>query len=152
LILKFSDCDNFCQSTNNQSPLISGPSVLSTLGPLSDHWIQSYMYPFKCILCVDNIEILSHSVLARVSIAVRRHHDQGHSNKGQQLGLAYSFRGLVHYYHDGKYGNVQTNLVLQELRVLHLDPQERIGFQAARRSVSKPTPTVTHFLQQGHTS
>jgi hypothetical protein len=25
-------------------------------------------------------------------------------------------------------------------------------FQAARRRVSKPTPTVTHFLQQGHTS
>jgi hypothetical protein len=23
--------------------------------------------------------------------------------------------------------------------------------QAARRRVSKPTPTVTHFLQQGHT-
>jgi hypothetical protein len=25
-------------------------------------------------------------------------------------------------------------------------------FQAAKKRISKPTPTVTHFLQQGHTS
>jgi hypothetical protein len=30
--------------------------------------------------------------------------------------------------------------------------QEQAGYpQAARRKVSKPTLTVTHFLQQGHT-
>jgi hypothetical protein len=29
---------------------------------------------------------------------------------------------------------------------------ENTGFQAARRRVLKPMPTVTHFLQQGHTS
>jgi hypothetical protein len=30
--------------------------------------------------------------------------------------------------------------------------QKKTGIQAARRKVSKPTPTVMHFFQQGHTS
>jgi len=29
--------------------------------------------------------------------------------------------------------------------------QKKTGFQAARKRVLKPTPTVTHLLQQGHT-
>jgi hypothetical protein len=32
------------------------------------------------------------------------------------------------------------------------DKQEKTVFQAARKRVSKNTPTVTYFLQQGHTS
>jgi hypothetical protein len=40
----------------------------------------------------------------------------------------------------------QACMVLEELRVLHLI------LKTARRKVSKPTLTVTHFLQQGHTS
>ena len=44
------------------------------------------------------------------------------------LGLAYSFRGSVHYYHGGKHGSVKADMVLlEELRVLNLDPK------AARR-------------------
>jgi hypothetical protein len=40
------------------------------------------------------------------------------------LGLAYSFRGSVHYHH----GSVEADLVLEkELRVLHLDPQAGEG-------------------------
>jgi hypothetical protein len=35
-------------------------------------------------------------------------------------------------------------------KVLHL--HLKADFQAARRRVSKPMPTGTHFLQQGHTS
>ena len=30
------------------------------------------------------------------------------------LGLAYSFRGLVHYYHGRKHGNVQADMVLEK--------------------------------------
>jgi hypothetical protein len=37
------------------------------------------------------------------------------------LGLAYSFRGLVHYRHLGKQGSLQADMVVEELRVLHLD-------------------------------
>jgi len=44
------------------------------------------------------------------------------------LGLAYGFRGSVHYHHGEKHGSVQADMVLEkELRVLHLDPK------AARR-------------------
>ena len=40
------------------------------------------------------------------------------------LGLAYSFRGSVHYHHGRKHGSMQADMVLEkELRVLHLDPQ-----------------------------
>jgi hypothetical protein len=43
-------------------------------------------------------------------------------------------------------------MVLAELRVLHLHLKEaREHPQAARRKISKSIPTVTHFLQQGHT-
>jgi hypothetical protein len=31
------------------------------------------------------------------------------------LGLAYSFRGLVHGYHDGKHGSIQAEMVLKKL-------------------------------------
>ena len=38
------------------------------------------------------------------------------------LGLAYSFRGSVHYHHGGKCGIVQEVMALEnELGVLHLD-------------------------------
>jgi hypothetical protein len=47
-------------------------------------------------------------------------------------------------------------MVQEELRVLHLylKVASRIlaGFQATRMRVLKPTATVTHLLQQGHTS
>jgi hypothetical protein len=43
-------------------------------------------------------------------------------------------------------------MALEELRIQHLvGKQEKTGFQETRRSFSKPTHTVTHFLQQGHT-
>lgn len=59
------------------------------------------------------------------------------------------FRGSVHYPHGRKPGSVQAGLALEELRILHLvskGKQEKTGSGAARRRVSKPTPTVTHFL------
>ena len=37
-----------------------------------------------------------------------------------ELGLAYSFRGLV-YYHGGKHGSIQADMALEEPRVLHLN-------------------------------
>ena len=44
--------------------------------------------------------------------------------------LAYTFTGLVHYHHDGKHSNIETDMVLEEPRVLHLD------LQVARRNWS----------------
>jgi hypothetical protein len=61
-------------------------------------------------------------VLVRVSFTVRRHHDQGNFYKGNHLiGLAYYVRGLVHYYHGGKHGSMQADLMLEELRVYILN-------------------------------
>jgi hypothetical protein len=37
------------------------------------------------------------------------------------LGLAYSFRGSVHYHHGGKHDSMQADTVLEKLRALHLD-------------------------------
>ena len=53
---------------------------------------------------------------------MKRHHDHSNSYKGKYLIGAYSFRGLVHYYHGGKHDSVQADMVLEmKLRVLHLD-------------------------------
>jgi hypothetical protein len=61
---------------------------------------------------------------------VKKPHDKATlTNESIELGLAYSFRGSVHYRHGEKHGSVQADLVLQERRVLHLDRK------AARRSV-----------------
>ena len=65
--------------------------------------------------------------------------------------LVYTFRGSVHYQHGRKHGSVQVVMVLEELRVLHLD------LTAAKRGrsflhriepehrISKPAYTVTYF-------
>jgi hypothetical protein len=61
--------------------------------------------------------------LVRVSIAVKRHHDQSNSYRCKHfIGAALQFRGWVHYHHGGKYGSMQADMLLEkELRVLHLD-------------------------------
>jgi len=40
-----------------------------------------------------------------------------------KLGFAYDFRGLVHNHHGGKNGTMQGEVVLEKMRVLHLNPQ-----------------------------
>ena len=36
------------------------------------------------------------------------------------LGLAYSFRGAVYYHHDREHDSIQADMMLEELRILHL--------------------------------
>jgi hypothetical protein len=46
--------------------------------------------------------------------------------KNIELEQAYIFRGLVHYHHGGKQGNMQPDMMLEEdLRVLHLYQSEK---------------------------
>jgi hypothetical protein len=56
----------------------------------------------------------------RAFISVKRYHDHNNFYKENiYLGLAYSFRGLVHYHHGRKHGTVQADMVLEkQLRVL----------------------------------
>jgi hypothetical protein len=57
-----------------------------------------------------------------------------------ERGLAYTFRGSVHYHHGGKYGSVQADMVLERgLRVLHPD------LKSSRRRLSLP-----HWLGLEH--
>ena len=69
------------------------------------------------------------------------------------LGLAYRFRGSVHYHQWWEHGSIQAGMVQKELRILYFiqDKQEKSGSHVVRTRVSLLTPTVTHFLQQGHT-
>lgn len=57
--------------------------------------------------------------------------------KKHLIGLAYNFRGSVHYQHGRKHGSVLAGMVLEkELRVLHLDQKSariRLSLQASRR-------------------
>ena len=73
------------------------------------------------------------------------------------LGLAYRFRGSVHYHHGRKHGSIQVDMVLEkELRVLHLDktaarrglPSRQLGggSQSLPHSDTLP-PTRPHLLQ-----
>jgi hypothetical protein len=65
------------------------------------------------------------------------------------LFLAYRFRGSVLYHHGGKNGSTQAGIVWEE-NILFLRQTENFT-QATRKRVSKPTSTVIHFFQQGHT-
>jgi hypothetical protein len=67
------------------------------------------------------------------------------------LRLAYMFRDSVCYNHGRNYGSIQVGMVLDELRILHLDLKASRGDwnpQTARRKVPLSTPTVTHVLSQ----
>jgi hypothetical protein len=83
------------------------------------------------------------AVLDRVSIAVKRHHDQGNSYKGQHsIGAGLQFKRLSQFSSWWKHSRVQTDMELEkELRILHLDlraARRQSLLQAARRRVSCP--------------
>jgi hypothetical protein len=62
--------------------------------------------------------------LSKSFITVKRHHDQGNAYKGKHFtGADLQFQNSLHYHHGGKHGNMQADMVLQELRALHIDPK-----------------------------
>jgi hypothetical protein len=89
---------------------------------------------------------------------VKRHHDHDNTYKGKYFIVAgLQFRALVHCHHGGKHGSMQVDMVLEmELSVLHLDQHAEEGscvppwVELEHRRPQSP-PTLTHFLQQGHT-
>jgi len=75
------------------------------------------------------------------------------TNDNIELGLAYSFKYLVHYHHGRKHGSLQSYMVLEEPRVLHLET-EATGRDCSilgRVETSKLVSTCRNILQQGHT-
>jgi hypothetical protein len=99
--------------------------------------------------------LVTSSVSVRVSIAVKKHHDQCNSYKGQHLiGTGLQILRLSPlsskwetWQHPGRHGagGAESSTSCSE-------DKQKTDSHMARRRVSKPTPTVTHFLQQGHTS
>jgi hypothetical protein len=67
--------------------------------------------------------------------------------------MANSFRGLVCYLHGAKHGSVQADMVLEELRVLHLDLRAAEGDRDTLTILELLRPLslslVTYCLQQG---
>jgi hypothetical protein len=83
---------------------------------------------------------------------MKRYHDQGNSYKRQYLiGVAYRFRGSVHHHHHGRKHGRHGNGGAESYTSCSKDKLEKTIFQESKRRVSKPTSTVTYFLQQDHT-
>jgi hypothetical protein len=91
-------------------------------------------------------------VLITVSIAVTRHHDQGNSCKGELLNGSWLTGSEVQSIISKAGSMAASRQTLEELRVVHLVSKTNRRRLASWRKVSKPIPTVTHSLQQGHTS
>jgi hypothetical protein len=65
---------------------------------------------------------------------VNRHNDQGNSYKDNiELGLAYRFRGSVHYHQSRKHGSIQAGMMQMELRVLLLHLKAASGRLPSRQ-------------------
>lgn len=63
------------------------------------------------------------TVLVKVSIVVKRHNGHRKSHKEKRvIGADSQFQGFSHYYHGGKLGSVQADIVLEkDQRLLHVD-------------------------------
>ena len=93
--------------------------------------------------------------LCRVYIAVKRHNDQGNSFKRKHLiGAGLQFQrfsplslGQEAWQYPDSHGSGGAESSTSCSKV----NQEKTGSHVVRRRISKPTPTVTHFHQQGHT-
>jgi len=107
------------------------------------------VYPEHCYSYVSTIL----GVLVRLSIARKRHHDQGNTYRGQLLiGTALQNQ---RFSQGRKYGSVQADIVLEkELRGLHLDLEGNkektvLTDSEGRGGSQSQPPQLTHFLQQG---
>lgn len=94
--------------------VLSAPQQLWALLPWGLCWFK-----------VGRSSSWSSSVLVRVSVAVKSHHDHGKSYKRKHwIRAGLEFRGLVRSHHGGELGSTQADTVLEkELRALHPDPR-----------------------------
>ena len=85
---------------------------------------------------------------------MNKYHDQSNFNKAHLIGaalLVIMFNPLSSWQEARQYpgrhgtGGANNSASCSECK------EEKTNFQTARRTISNPTPTVTHFLHQGHT-
>ena len=74
------------------------------------------------------------------------------------MGVAYIYRCLICYHLGEKHGRVQEDMMLEDQKILHLDPQDETMCHAGHSLSIKdltahppPHPRVAHFLQKSHT-
>jgi hypothetical protein len=87
----------------------------------------------------------------RVSIAIKRHHDQGQYLIGAGF-LVLRLNPLSSWWKACQHPGKHDTRGAENSTSFSKGKQEKTDFQTARRRISLPTTTVTHFLQQGHTS
>ena len=59
------------------------------------------------------------------------------------------FRGSVHYHQGRKHGSFLVGMELEKPGALHLELKAiRRRLKALKRRISKPSPTLTHFLHR----
>ena len=97
-----------------------------------------------------------------VSIAVKKHHDQGNSYKGQHLiGATLQVQRFSPLSSRWENGSIQAGMAQAELRVLRLHSKAASGRLTSRQlgwgsyaytHSDTPIPTRSHLFQQGHTS
>jgi hypothetical protein len=63
------------------------------------------------------------TVFVRVSIAVKRHHDQSNFYKGNFIGAALLVQRFSLLSSRQKHGSVQADMGLEDPKILHLDPK-----------------------------
>jgi hypothetical protein len=79
---------------------------------------------------------------------MNRHHDRGNSSKEQHLiGSGLQGQRFNPSPPRQEHSSIQADMELEGLRVLCLHPKANRRLDS--RQISKPTPTATHFLQQG---
>ena len=99
-------------------------------------------------------------LLSFISIAMKSHHGQGNSYKSNHLiGAVLQFQRYSHFYHSRKKGRHEGRHDAGEeakcsASLFNGSKEETVFYGLKRRVssaleiISKPTPTVMHFLQQ----
>jgi hypothetical protein len=88
---------------------------------------------------------------------VKKHHGQSNSYKGKHfIGAGLQVQRFSPLSSRWEHGSIQSGMVLEEPRILHLDQKAAEGdslphWVELEHRISKPTPTMMNFLQQGHT-
>jgi hypothetical protein len=69
------------------------------------------------------------------------------------LGLAYSFKGSVHYHNSRKHGSIQADMMLEKLRVLYLDlkaSRKRLDSTGSQEALSQHWEETEHRDIKAH--
>ena len=106
-------------------------------------------WPFSLISFVNSIHIVFIWVLELWRDILTK----ATAIQDNQLGLDYRVRSSVPYHHGEQLSAFRQSSYWRrwEFYFYVLKGRQKTNFQEARRNISKPTSTVTHFLQHGHT-